>query len=72
NAYCGATAIDIELGTYSPTSELGFYHSPQLSYGQPERNCALERTLPALSARSRIAPVRETCSLHSRSASDHD
>ncbi|CAN0876264.1 hypothetical protein LINGRAHAP2_LOCUS11205, partial [Linum grandiflorum] len=30
-----------------------------------------ERTLPALSARSRIAPVRGTCSLHSRSASDH-
>ncbi|CAN0928453.1 hypothetical protein LINGRAHAP2_LOCUS36502 [Linum grandiflorum] len=28
--------------------------------------------LPALSARSRIAPVRGTCSLHSRSASDHD
>ncbi|CAN0866460.1 hypothetical protein LINGRAHAP2_LOCUS9289 [Linum grandiflorum] len=31
----------------------------------------MERTLPALSARSRIAPVRGTCSLHSRSASDH-
>ncbi|CAN0840551.1 hypothetical protein LINGRAHAP2_LOCUS2856 [Linum grandiflorum] len=31
----------------------------------------MERTLPALFARSRIAPVRETCSLHSRSASDH-
>ncbi|CAN1223226.1 hypothetical protein LINGRAPRIM_LOCUS741, partial [Linum grandiflorum] len=33
--------------------------------------CALERTLHALSARSRIAPVRKTCSIHSRSASDH-
>ncbi|CAN0861992.1 hypothetical protein LINGRAHAP2_LOCUS8361, partial [Linum grandiflorum] len=32
---------------------------------------ALERTLPALSVRSRIAPVRGTCSLHSQSASDH-
>ncbi|CAN0916228.1 hypothetical protein LINGRAHAP2_LOCUS29603, partial [Linum grandiflorum] len=31
-----------------------------------------ERTLPSLSARSRIAPVRGTCSLHSRSASDRD
>ncbi|CAN0898486.1 hypothetical protein LINGRAHAP2_LOCUS19725 [Linum grandiflorum] len=31
----------------------------------------MERRLPALSARSRIAPVRGTCSLHSRSASDH-
>ncbi|CAN0875069.1 Protein MAIN-LIKE 2, partial [Linum grandiflorum] len=37
----------------------------------PKQNCVLERTLPALSARSRIAPVRETCSLHSQSASDH-
>ncbi|CAN0843560.1 hypothetical protein LINGRAHAP2_LOCUS3910 [Linum grandiflorum] len=27
--------------------------------------------LHALSARSRIAPVRGTCSIHSRSASDH-
>ncbi|CAN0884055.1 hypothetical protein LINGRAHAP2_LOCUS14727, partial [Linum grandiflorum] len=32
---------------------------------------ALERTLLALSARSRISPVRGTCGLHSRSASDH-
>ncbi|CAN0856950.1 hypothetical protein LINGRAHAP2_LOCUS6615 [Linum grandiflorum] len=31
----------------------------------------MERTLHALSARSRIAPVREPCSIHSRSASDH-
>ncbi|CAN0873271.1 hypothetical protein LINGRAHAP2_LOCUS10334, partial [Linum grandiflorum] len=30
-----------------------------------------ERTLHALSERSRIAPVRGTCSIHSRSASDH-
>ncbi|CAN0881197.1 hypothetical protein LINGRAHAP2_LOCUS14099, partial [Linum grandiflorum] len=30
-----------------------------------------ERTLPALSVRSRIVLVRGTCSLHSRSASDH-
>ncbi|CAN0875167.1 hypothetical protein LINGRAHAP2_LOCUS10677, partial [Linum grandiflorum] len=33
--------------------------------------CAPERTLPALSARSQIAPIRGTCSIHSRSASDH-
>ncbi|CAN0828968.1 hypothetical protein LINGRAHAP2_LOCUS1019 [Linum grandiflorum] len=62
----------VEL-TYLPTiyNELGFYLSPQLSKGQQERNCALERTLHALSVRSLIAPVRETCSIHSRSASDH-
>ncbi|CAN0881261.1 Protein MAIN-LIKE 2 [Linum grandiflorum] len=65
-------AYTVEL-TYLPTiyNELGFYLSPQLSKGQQERNCALERTLHALSARSRIAPVRGTCSIHSRSASDH-
>ncbi|CAN0918006.1 hypothetical protein LINGRAHAP2_LOCUS30613 [Linum grandiflorum] len=59
--------------TYLPTiyNELGSYLSPQLSKGQQELNCALERTLHALSARSRIAPVRGTCSIHSRSASDH-
>ncbi|CAN0857306.1 hypothetical protein LINGRAHAP2_LOCUS6708 [Linum grandiflorum] len=59
--------------TYLPTiyNELGSYFSPQLSKGQQELNCALERTLHALSARSRIAPARETCSIHSRSASDH-
>ncbi|CAN0862980.1 Protein MAIN-LIKE 2 [Linum grandiflorum] len=53
-------------------NEFGFYLSPQLSKGQPERNCALERTLHALSARSRITPVRGTCSIHSLSASYHD
>ncbi|CAN0917697.1 hypothetical protein LINGRAHAP2_LOCUS30462 [Linum grandiflorum] len=59
--------------TYLPTiyNELGFYLSPQLSKGQQKRNCALEGTLHALSARSRIAPVRGTSSIHSRSASDH-
>ncbi|CAN0920317.1 hypothetical protein LINGRAHAP2_LOCUS31976 [Linum grandiflorum] len=31
----------------------------------------MERTLLALSARSRIAPVRGTCILHSRSAYNH-
>ncbi|CAN0920723.1 hypothetical protein LINGRAHAP2_LOCUS32206 [Linum grandiflorum] len=59
--------------TYLPTiyNELGSYFSPQLSKGQQKLNCALERTLHALSARSWIAPVRGTCSIHSRSASDH-
>ncbi|CAN0904872.1 hypothetical protein LINGRAHAP2_LOCUS23349, partial [Linum grandiflorum] len=33
--------------------------------------CARERTLRALSARSRIASVRGTFSIHSRSAFDH-
>ncbi|CAN0924841.1 hypothetical protein LINGRAHAP2_LOCUS34418, partial [Linum grandiflorum] len=33
--------------------------------------CALERTILALSARSRIAPVRGTRGAHSLSASDH-
>ncbi|CAN0903301.1 hypothetical protein LINGRAHAP2_LOCUS22482 [Linum grandiflorum] len=32
----------------------------------------MEQTLHVLYARSRIAPVLGTCSLHSRSAYDHD
>ncbi|CAN0925055.1 hypothetical protein LINGRAHAP2_LOCUS34536, partial [Linum grandiflorum] len=34
-------------------------------------NCALERTILAISARSQIAPVRGTRRVHTRSASDH-